>query len=165
MKILKPKEEWYEKYSKLEEEVSAGSFFLNTNKNDVTNKIAPMIEDKEKVIRVSFGILMHKLRLSKNLKLEQLANKVDVELAELFNIENESEYKPSLRTINQLAKYYDLPYKILAQIAGVVKNPDKNLANDMIRYAANSSSFEKLTKEEKIQLNDIIKVIKEHENQ
>lgn len=157
-----PSDKWYIKYAERDEkydEVSAGRHLF---------PFQPSFQKEENVnndleiFKISFHILMRKLRISKEISMENLANQIDLDLIELYRIENEIEYKPSPRTIMQLAKYYDIPYKVLAEIAGAVKNPDKELAENMVKYVAKSCSYEKLTNEEKEQLSAIINVLRNY---
>ncbi|MDP4194850.1 MAG: helix-turn-helix transcriptional regulator [Bacteroidota bacterium] len=158
---LNPSIRWYDKYVKGDEkpeDISAGAFFIPVR--FLEDNVDEDVEQEVKILKYSFSILMNKLRISKNLSLEQLSQKIEVDFMELFQIEKDPLFKPHLRTIWQLAEFYKIPYKALAQVAGAI-NTNEKLKEDLVKYAAKSSSFEKLTKEEKKQLDEIVKIIKE----
>ncbi len=158
---FKPKEAWYK--DALAKEDAAGDIaagFEVINLQAPTEEAADESECVEKaydVLRMGFSLLMRKLRANKELSIKELASRIDVEPRELYLIEYQMGYKPPLRTIMQLSNFYGIPYKNLVQIAGVVRHIDRRLQDDVVRYAANADTFEKLTKEEKRDLNSIIK--------
>lgn len=158
---LNPPDEWYRNASADEDkfsDTSAGSLVisnlesLSARDNNISNESL--------FLKHSFSVLIHKLRIKDKLSINQLAKKLDIEESDLINIETDSGFKPTLRTLMQISTYYKLPYHALAMMVGVVKNIDGQFKEDMVRYAANSDKFEKLTDEEKKQLNEIIKQIR-----
>jgi len=52
-------------------------------------------------------------RRDRRLSLEDFAEKVDVDLAELVKIETEEHYKPTLRTVHMIAEFLKVPEKTL----------------------------------------------------
>jgi|SRR3972149_822743 len=159
---LNPSDDWYRRASADEDkfsDTSAGSIVISNLKSLSSND--EQLSEDELLLKHSFSILVHKLRIKDGFSISQLAKKLDVDESELINIESNSGYKPPLRTLMQISNFYGLPYQALSMIAGVVKNINLQFKNDLVRYAANSDKFEKLTKEEKEQLNEIIKCIRE----
>ena len=113
-------------------------------------------------MQAGFSRFMHKLRINAGLSIAKLASKIDVEQEQLLFIEQKIGYKAPPRTLSNLAKYYNLPLQGLLQMSGVIRNVDKRLEESVVRFAAESDSFEKLTREEKKLLNSLIKIINEH---
>jgi transcriptional regulator with XRE-family HTH domain len=160
---ISPSDEWYRKASADEDrfsDTSAGSVVLSSIESLSSRE--DKLSNEELMVKHSFSILVHKLRIRDGYSLKQLSKKLDIDEIELINIESNSEYKPTLRTIMQISNFYGLPYQTLAMIVGAVKKIDNQFKEEIVRYAANSDKFEKLTKEEKQQLNEIISVIRKY---
>jgi len=160
---LKPSDEWYLKAAEEEDNFlddSIGCTVLPVNSILFSVSTDTIIESF--LLKHSFSVLLHKLRIRDRLTISQLAKKLDVDPLELTNIEASAEYKPALRTLMQISKYYGLPYQVLATMVGVMKAVDKELESNLVRYAANSDKFEFLSAEEKNQLNEIIKLIRKY---
>jgi len=158
---LNPSDEWYRKASADEDkftDTSAGSVVISNLESLSSN--SEKLSQEELLLKHSFSIMVHKLRIKDGLSVKQLAKKLDIDESELISIESNSGFKPSLRTLLQISNYYGLPYHALAMIAGVVKKIDRQFKSDLVRYAANSDKFEKLTVEEKKQLNEIVNLIR-----
>lgn len=114
-------------------------------------------------LRRAFPIVLRKLRLRAGLSVEKLARKADVEVEQLQYIEHDPAYKAPPRTIVQLAKFFKVTPKVFFQLAGATKEVDERLEESVVRFAAESESFEKLTKEEKKLLGELVKVLQEYE--
>jgi hypothetical protein len=54
--------------------------------------------------QVAFGSFIQLLRRRRNLSIEQLAQRADLDLVELVSIEKEPHYRPEPRTVHNLAK-------------------------------------------------------------
>lgn len=119
------------------------------------------LEKKVYDVSQSFSIFIHKLRISSGYTIEDLAKKIDVEADQLVKAERPG-YKLPPRTLTHIAKFYDLPMKPLLQLAGAVKITNPELEDQVMKFAAQSESFEKLTSEEKNLLNKLVKVIRDY---
>lgn len=106
-----------------------------------------------------FSTLLKMLRLERKLTIEKLALKLDVDINELVLLERQVGYKATPRTLVALAEFYDIPKYVFLQLVGALKIQNDVIKEEMIRFAAESESFEKLSKEEKKLLNRIIEVI------
>ena len=105
-----------------------------------------------------FGRLIELARRKKSLTVEQLAEKADIDLEDLVEIENEEPIVPQVRTVFQLASALDLPAGRLMEVAGLAKpRPEVNRAT--LKFAARSESTAKLTREEKEALDEFVKVL------
>ncbi|MGZ3720718.1 MAG: hypothetical protein ACXVB8_20570 [Bdellovibrionota bacterium] len=158
---------WY-KMAALQEadyEISAGPEifpFTRTSRNDGGDSGGLATDDQQLAsLQISFRIFMRKIRLREGLSLPDLAKKADIELEQLLLIEQKVGYKPYPRTLSHLAKFYDLPLTVLMQMVGSTKKVDKKLEEDVVRFAAESESFESLTEEERRNLNQLVKVLRD----
>lgn len=111
--------------------------------------------------KTAFVRLLQLLRRERRLSLEQLAQKADVELAELVKIETDESFKPTPRTIHQLAGFLKLPAKKLMALAGLLQIKDYNLQQASVRFAARSEPVEDVTPEEHAALEEYVKFLNE----
>jgi len=117
-------------------------------------------EEKDETIKYSFNIFIKKLRLNKGLTIGELSSKINLTESALIELEKDSYSKPSPNTLLKISNFYDIPMRALLQIVGAVRIDD-DLKNGVVKFAAESESFEKLTGEEIVLLNDIVKIIKD----
>ena len=105
-----------------------------------------------------FGRLIEFSRRQKNLTVEQLAEKADVELADIVEIELQECGAVHVRTVYQLAQVLELPSARLMEVAGLAK-PRQDINTAALKFAARSESTAKLTQEEKEALDEFVKVL------
>lgn len=106
-----------------------------------------------------FGQFVELYRRREGLSVEQLAEKADIDLAELVAIERNDEQDPSPRTVYQIADYFKLPQDRLMQVAGVTTKKSGNLQKAAVLFAARSEPTAQLTPEEDAVLNEFVKVL------
>jgi transcriptional regulator with XRE-family HTH domain len=107
-----------------------------------------------------FREFVQKLRRSKRLTIDALAKKLDVDREELVALEQWPGYRPSTRLLYQLSQFFQIPQRSLAALAGAVKDLPTNVKRELSRFAAKSASFDRLTDEEKQQLDEFISALK-----
>lgn len=110
---------------------------------------------------IAFGRFIRLMRRDRGLTLEKLAEDTDVEIAELVEIEDDTHYKPELRTVYQLASYFKLPHNNLLQVAGLTVPRNNRIINEAVRFAARSESVAVLTPEERAALEAFVAVLSE----
>lgn len=110
---------------------------------------------------VAFGRFVRLMRRNRGLSIEKLAETLDVEIMELVAIEENMRHKPDVRTVNQLANFFDVPRPSLMQIAGLVVTEDNRLINEAARFAARSDPVAALTPEERSALDAFVVVLSE----
>src|ERR1017187_2295110 len=101
---LNPSEKWYLDAVADEENFiddSVGSITISGLK-EFSNQHKDNAKE-EVLLKHSFAMILHKLRLKDGLSVPKLAKKLDVDEEELLNIESDSSFKPSLRTIMQIS--------------------------------------------------------------
>lgn len=108
---------------------------------------------------IAFGRFVRLMRRNKGLTLEKLAEDADLEISELIEIEDDSHHKPELRTVYQLANFFDIPRNNLLQVAGLVTAKNDNIASEAVRFAARSEAVTALTQQERIALEEFISVL------
>jgi len=89
------------------------------------------------------------------------ATGADVDLGELVKIESDESFKPTPRTIHQLAEFLKLPAKKLMVLAGLLQVKDFGLQQASVRFAARSEPVEDVSPEEHAALEEYVKFLNE----
>ena len=71
-------------------------------------------------MRHAFVRLIQLARRERRLTLEQLAEKIDVDLIELLKIETEEHFRPAIQTVHKLAGFLKVPENQLMALAGLL---------------------------------------------
>ncbi|MEJ2673455.1 MAG: helix-turn-helix domain-containing protein [Deltaproteobacteria bacterium] len=103
---------------------------------------------------------MRKLRLSRGLNVDQLANKLGIDRTEITAIERNSCHRISPFVLYKLSKFYNVSQKKLSELAGFIKIQDE-VRDHASRFAAQSDSFALLTPEERRQLDEFVTFLRE----
>jgi transcriptional regulator with XRE-family HTH domain len=111
--------------------------------------------------KTAFIRLLQLARRERRLSLEQLAQKADIDLGELVKIEADESFKPTPRTIHQLAEFLKLPAKKLMVLAGLLQVKDFGLQQASVRFAARSEPVEDVSPEEHAALEEYVKFLNE----
>ena len=118
-------------------------------------------ERQEPGLPLVFRILMHDLRRWKQLTVDQLSARTDIPREDLAGLERDEYYRPSPLILHRLAQFYDIPDRRLAQLAGAIKEVPVRLQEQASRFAAQSDSFAKLTRQEKRAVDEFIGVLRQ----
>lgn len=113
------------------------------------------------VTRSALAKLIEFSRRRLGLSPEQLADKADIDLAELVSIERGEDFVPEPRTIVKLSQVLKLPTQSLLGLAGLVQRTDTRLSEAAIRFAASSEPMEKLSAEEQRLLQNFVNTLAE----
>lgn len=153
--------EWCMRMAKLEAstdaEIGAGALAVDPIFNGEAS--APVHGVEEAVY--AFGRFVSLSRRNRGMTVETLAERADVEVKELLTIEENIQYKPDLRTVYQLANFFEVPRSNLLQIAGLTAPKDTQLITEAVRFAARSESVAALTDEERAALDAFVSVLSE----
>ncbi len=106
-----------------------------------------------------FGLLIKFARRERQMSVEKLAKKADVDLSELIAIERKEEVIPTPRTVFQLAKTLHLSMRKLMVISGLAETRDEAISQAVLRFAARSEPTAQLSKEEREAYEEFIKVL------
>ena len=113
-------------------------------------------EPQAQELRQAFHRVVQMLRRSRGLTIDGLAAKTGIDPAELIALERNPAYRPSPLTLHRLSQFFDLPDRKLAVLAGAVRDVPEELRQQAAKFAAESDSFAKLTKEEQRVLDDFV---------
>lgn len=124
-------------------------------------KILMSFKDNEtKTIRFAFQEMARGLRKYKGLGIDKFAEKSGIDKADVIALERHLNYMPSPLVIHKLSKFYDIPQKKLAFLAGAIKDMPPEMEVEASRFAAQSESFSKLTDEERKTLDEFVKFLR-----
>jgi len=164
MKINLSKE-WLTKRAERDEnaDVSAGMLDLNRLQAEPptarVESIHAWVETEN--LRPAFGRLINLWRRKKGLRMDVLADRAQIDLTELIEIERDLHYTPEPRTVYQLAKTLGLPSERMLELSGNLVVRDSSLGQEAVRFAARSESVEKLSKDEQRALEEFVKFLSE----
>jgi DNA-binding XRE family transcriptional regulator len=111
--------------------------------------------------RSAFTRLVQLARRERNLTLEEFAAHADIDLEEIVSIEHDEEYTPTLRTVQKIAQFFDLPDKKLMVLAGLLVVKDPGFNDAAVRFAARSEPVQKLTQAEHRALEEFVSFLQE----
>ncbi len=110
-----------------------------------------------------FGDLLSVLRRKKKLTVAELAVQAGVPLEDVQQSESDKTFMPSLRTLARLEDFFNLKERTLSILAGAIRVQndavDFHERVEQFRWAAFSRGMGKLSREEKKQLNEIIRFL------
>ena len=153
--------EWCMRMAKLEAsadaEIGAGALAVDPVFSGETSVLVHPVDEAG----YAFGRFVSLSRRNRGLTVETLAERADVEVAELLIIEENNQYKADLRTVYQLANFFNVPRSNLLQIAGLTAPKDTQLMTEAVRFAARSESVAALTDEERAALDAFVSVLSE----
>lgn len=155
---------WLKQRAALEENVDVSAGTLNINRLPTTHasKIASVHPSAEaEAPNPAFGRLINLWRRKKGLRIDALAEKAKIDVAELIEIEQNLNYVPEPRTVYQLAVTLNLPSERMLELSGNLLPRDPNLGQEAVRFAARAESVEKLTKDEQRALEEFVKFLSE----
>jgi transcriptional regulator with XRE-family HTH domain len=107
-----------------------------------------------------FGRLIEFARRKQSLSVEQLAERAQVDLADIIEIEMNELPSPDARTVFQLASVLGLPSARLMEVAGLA-TPRPEVSSAALKFAARSEPSAKLSREERDALEEFVKVLVE----
>ncbi|MDI1227628.1 MAG: helix-turn-helix transcriptional regulator [bacterium] len=108
---------------------------------------------------IAFGRFIALMRRNHKLTVEILAQKADVDVLELIEIEDDTRHRPELRTVYQLANYFGIERPKLMQIAGLTAPRDASLHQEAVKFAARSESVDALTAQESAALEAFVAIL------
>ena len=113
-------------------------------------------EPEQQEMREAFHRVVQMLRRSRGLTIDQLAEKTKIDRDELMALERNPAYRPSPLTLHRLSEFFEVPDRKLAVLAGAIREVPDDLRQQAARFAAQSDSFSKLTKEEQRLLDEFV---------
>ena len=113
-------------------------------------------EPEEQEVREAFHRVVQMLRRSRGLTIDDLAAKTKIDRTELVALEQNPAYRPSPLTLHRFSEFFEVPDRKLAVLAGAIREVPEDLRQHAARFAAQSNTFAKLTKEEQRVLDEFV---------
>jgi transcriptional regulator with XRE-family HTH domain len=117
-------------------------------------------EPEAQEVREAFHRVVQMLRRSRGLTIDGLAEATDIDRMELVALERNPAYRPSPLTLHRLSQFFGVPDRQLAVLAGAIREVPEALREQASRFAAQSDSFSKLTREEQRVLDEFVSFLK-----
>lgn len=140
---------------------------LNRIAKALNQQVQVVMRPKERnieSIRLAFREMIRGLRKERGLTIHQLARIIESSAEELAELERDSTYRPSPLMLHRLSRYFDIPQRKLALLAGAIKDVPAAFCQHASSFAAKSESFSKLTTEEKKLLDEFVKFLRAEVN-
>ncbi|MFH1268033.1 MAG: helix-turn-helix domain-containing protein [Planctomycetota bacterium] len=136
------------------------------------NRIAEALKQKMTVVmtandpevgemRHAFRLVVQMLRRRHGLTVAALAQRANIDRDEIVAMERNNAYRPSPLTLHKLCSFYRIPERQMLVLAGAIKEAPQRFSERASRFAAQSESFAKLTKEEQKVLDEFVQFLKE----
>ena len=116
---------------------------------------------ENETMNYAFRELLRGLRKKTGMKIDEFAKQSGIDREEVLRMERNGSYRPSPLALHKLSKFYRIPQRRLAVLAGAVRNVPAELEQEVSRFAAQSESFAKLTPEEQQTLDQFVKFLRE----
>src|SRR3984885_5053192 len=146
--------EWLKRQAALED-----NFFVSVG--GLVSAVEDLEEQTQRATasRTAFVSLLNLTRREHKLTWEQFSQKLDVDLAELIEIENDESCKPTPRTVSKIANFLRVPAEKLFVLSGLARAHDKQFQEAALRFAARSQPVEALSSEEHEALKEYVKFL------
>lgn len=116
---------------------------------------------REETVHYAFRRFVQNARRKEGLSIKQASKKMDVDSSELEQMEHDSSYRPSPLALSKLSEFYGVSHERLAALAGSIKDLPPELRVRASKFAAQSESFAKLSKDEKKALDEFMRFLKD----
>lgn len=113
------------------------------------------------VVKSAFARLVGLRRRDLRMTVEQLAERAEVDVADVVSIELGELDQPEPRTVFKLAGALKLPAPKLMQVSGLAVPRDTRFNDAVVRFAARSEPVDKLSKEEHAALEEFVRFLAE----
>jgi transcriptional regulator with XRE-family HTH domain len=114
----------------------------------------------QQTVRLAFREVLRKLRLAHGFTIQKVAHQLDISESEALALERDESFRPSPLLLHKISKIYNVPQRGLAILCGAVKDMPTSVVEEASRFAAMSDSFNKLTPEERKDLDRFIKFLR-----
>lgn len=127
----------------------------------VMDLTAQQESERASSVSVAFGALVRLERRNQKLTVAELASKLDVEEAEIRNIEHDPTFRARPRTVVGIANFFDLPLKEVKKLSGTVAANDKQFVDVAMKFAARSDDIGSLTEDERKLLKSFLEYLRD----
>lgn len=112
-------------------------------------------ETTQGIERCGFQQFLQFLRRRNGFTIDDLSRKTGIDRAELVAIEQRGAV-PEPVVLHHLSKFFNVPNQQMLRLAGLVRDRDEDFERHASKFAAQSESFDTLTREEKKALDEFL---------
>lgn len=94
-----------------------------------------------RALRLALARVVKALRVQSHATVQALAERLDVEPADLKGLEEDPAFIVPPRTLSLVAKHFQLPVIEVAMLAGATRVTDRTLADNALKFAARSATL------------------------
>jgi transcriptional regulator with XRE-family HTH domain len=116
-------------------------------------------------LRFVFQEVAKGLRKDKGLEIDKFARKSGIDREDVIAIERNPDYKPTPLVLHKLSKFYKIPERKIAILAGAIKEMSSEMEAKASRFAAQSESFSNLTDQERHTLDEFVKFLRAEDSE
>ena len=120
----------------------------------------PAADPEAETIRCAFRKLLANLRREKGLTVHELAANLELPTSEVLALETSATHRPKPLVLHRLSQFYDIPQRHLAELAGAIVQVPGVVREQASRFAAQSDSLAKLSREEQRTLDEFVDFLK-----
>ncbi|WP_298987326.1 helix-turn-helix transcriptional regulator [uncultured Roseibium sp.] len=121
--------------------------------------VQPMREVAPEQKTAVLHVLVYQVRRRDKLSIEQFADRIRVDAAELRSIEEDPGYSPRPRTLHKLAEYLKVPATAVQSLTADAIIRNDNIEDAALRFAASSDDLTALSRNERQELNAFVKFL------
>jgi transcriptional regulator with XRE-family HTH domain len=144
MKLERPKD-WYARHIALEGDVEIGAGIPPQYQAQIA--VAASIKPVD--TRIAFGTFVELWRRNRGWDAVKLAEAAGVDTEEILEIEHSPQSEPEPNAVYRLAGVFNMPAKILMELAGLIESRTPHLRQAAVRFAARSESVAELNPHER----------------
>jgi transcriptional regulator with XRE-family HTH domain len=162
MKMLIPRERlWQKIVNDPDMDVDAGLPAAALRDIDEPTPLEEVLEEGKdgEPPRAFLGAILRELRRREELTIEVLAKQARVDVAELYGLEQDPEFRPRPRTVHKLAERLSLPETEVARLAGAVVVNDNAALTESYKFAAKSDDLSTMNAVDRAQLSALVDAI------
>jgi transcriptional regulator with XRE-family HTH domain len=164
---MKITQEWLLKNAQRDQDLEVTAGFLSEDKVNAVygsqqQEQEGQIEDIESRL-AALAKLVNIQRRIKGWSLEQLAEKADVDLQDVFCLEQGVSVHLSVRTIHKLSGALNLPHSGLLRLSGATVQRNDNFTDKALRFIARSQPESKPTRQEIKVFEEYVKFLAEEQ--
>jgi hypothetical protein len=152
---------WYEKEIDNEEDLQVTAGRSNLDPLLEEARLYRVAHSPREATALAFGRLINLQRRQERMSLEALAEKADVNLGDLINIERSEEFPLEPQTVTKIGHALNLPLPKLLQLSGLMDAEDSDFSEAALRFTARAEPVEKLSREEHMALSEFVKFLSE----
>jgi len=160
---MKMTKEWLLKNAERDKDLEFSTGYLSKDRLDAVYRSKEDASDasssSDRSCRIALANMVSIRRRSLGWTIEHLADKADVEVKDVRNLELAEPACLSVRTLHNLSGVLNLPQQGLFQLSGKTKKRSESFNDETVRFAARSQTAAKPTKQELQILEEYVKYL------